>query len=260
MENLREENQFEYDESVMPLLAHLKELRTKIIISTIAIVVGFFVSLYFYDGIIDFLYKPFMQLSSSTNVGDDVLFVNSIAEGLVVQIKISALSGFILSLPVHVFNLLRFIFPGLLKKEKQVISATIICSFFLILGSFYYTYYTIIPVSIAFLTGHGFIPDNTGLLLSFSSNIFYILQFIMTAVVVFQLPIILEVLMIMNVIYRKTLFHMGRYLVVLFFFVAAIISPPDFITQIALALPMTILFFMTLLIAKIFKFGEEIDV
>lgn len=247
----------EGDESIMPLLSHLKELRSKLIISSISLVIGFFVSLYFYDGIIDFLYKPFLQLSSSSTVGDDVLFVNSIAEGLIVQIKISALSGFILSMPVHVFNLLRFIFPGLLKKEKQVLTATILCSFFLILGSFYYTYYTIIPVSIAFLTGHGFIPDNTGLLLSFSSNIFYILQFIMTAVVVFQLPIVLEVLMILNLIDRKTLFHMGRYLVVLFFFISAIISPPDFITQIALALPMTLLFFMTLLIAKIFKFGEE---
>jgi len=242
------------NEDTMPILEHLKELRNRLIISAIALVVGFFVAIYFYDYIIDFLFVPFEQLSSSTS--SKVLYVNTIAEGLVVQIKISALVGFILSSPIHMFNILRFIFPGLLKKEKQIISVTLCCSFILILGSFYYTYYTIIPISIAFLTGHGFIPENIGMLLSFGSNIFYILQFILMAVVVFQLPVILEVLMILNIVQRKTLFKIGRYLVVLFFLIAAVLSPPDFITQIGLALPMTALFYLTLLIAKIFKFGE----
>jgi len=244
-------------ECIMPILSHLQELRQRCIISAVALVIGFCMALYWYDEIIDFLFKPFLQLDLTGSANSDVLYVNTIVEGFLVKIKIAAFTGFILSSPVHIFQIVRFVFPGLLRKEKQVILTTLVCSFVLVVGSFYYTYYSIIPLSIAFLTGHGFIPKNTGILLNFGSNIFYILQFILTAIVVFQVPIILEVLMILNVIQRKTLYAYGKYLVVLFFIIAAILSPPDFLSQIGLALPMTILFYGTLLIAKIFRFGEE---
>lgn len=244
------------NEDIMPILLHLKELRKRLFFSLIALAIGFSIAMGYYDYIIEFLFEPFMQLSGN-KTSDEVLFVNTIAEGLIVQLKVSVFAGLIISSPIHIYNIIRFILPGLLKREKQILATTLLCSFVLVIGSFYYTYYTIIPISIAFLTGHGFIPENTGLLLNFSSNIFYILQFIFMAVIVFQLPVILELLMILNVIQRKTLLGLGKYLVVLFFFVAAILSPPDFVTQIGLALPMTVLFYLTLLIAKIFKFGEE---
>lgn len=214
----------------MPLLMHLQELRKRLIISAIAMCIGFFIALPFYNYIMDFLMQPLMQLAN--NGSDDVLFINNIAEGFVVQLKIFALVGFIISIPVHSFNILRFVFPGLVKRERQILSVTLLCSFILLVGSFYYSYYTIIPVSIAFLTSHGFIPDNTGMLLSFGGNIFYLLQFMLMTIVVFQLPIILEVLMILNLVERKTLYSLGKYLVVLFFIIAALLSPPDFITQI----------------------------
>jgi sec-independent protein translocase protein TatC len=242
-------------EANMPILSHLKELRRCLIISGIALAAGFFLALPFYEVIIDFLSAPLQGLTSSE--GGDVLFVNTIAEGFLVKLKISALAGVILSSPVHLLNTLAFVLPGLLKKEKQILVVTLLCSFLLVLGSFFYSYSTIIPVSVVFLTGKGFIPENTGLLLSFSGNIFYLLQFILMTLVVFQLPIVLEILLVMNVVKRKVLFHFGRYVIVLFFLLAALLTPPDFITQIGLALPMTVLYYLTLLIAKIFGFGEE---
>lgn len=240
----------------MPLLSHLKELRQCLIISAAALAAGFIAALCIYDYLIDFLYEPLLQLSSSLDE-QEVLYVNSITEGFLVRLKISALAGFILSVPVHLMNLLRFVFPGLVGREKRIISISLAASFILVLGSFFYSYYTIIPVSIAFLTGSGFIPENTGMLLSFGSNIFYILQFIIMAILVFQLPIVLEILLIMNVVNRSTLLKLGKYLVVLFFLIAALLTPPDLITQIGLALPMTALFYLTILIAKIGRFGEE---
>ena len=77
------------------------------------------------------------------------------------------------------------------------------------------------------------------------------------ALVVFQLPIVIEMLLMMNVVSRKALLKGGRYVIVIFFLIAALITPPDFVTQIGLALPMTVLYFLTIFIAKIFKFGEE---
>ena len=239
----------------MPILSHLMELRRCLIVSGIALGIGFFLALPFYDEIMRFLTTPLAGLPSSEE--GQILYINTIAEGFLVKLKISALAGIILSSPVHLLNLLTFILPGLLRREKQILIVTMICSFLLVLGSFFYSYSAIIPVSVVFLTGQGFIPENTGMLLSFSSNVFYILQFILMTLVVFQLPIVLEILLALNVVIRKSLFHFGRYVIVLFFLLAALLTPPDFITQIGLAMPMTVLYYLTLFIAKIFKFGEE---
>lgn len=239
----------------MPLLSHMKELRRCLIISGIAMTAGFGIAIGLYDMIMTFLFEPLLHLDGGS--GEEVLYINTIAEGFLVRLKISALAGFIISLPVHLFNILYFVFPGLVKRERQIITMTLIFSFLFVIGGFFYSYYTIIPVSVVFLTGSGFIPENTGMLLSFGGNIFYILQFILMTLVVFQLPIILEILLVLNVVQRKALFKMGRYMVVLFFLISALLTPPDFVTQIGLALPMTVLFYLTILVAKIFKFGER---
>ena len=94
------------------------------------------------------------------------------------------------------------------------------------------------------------------MLLSFSGNIFYILQFMLVALMVFQIPIVVEILLAMNVVSRKALWRAARYVVVSFFVLAAIVTPPDFVTQLGLALPLTGLYFLTLLVAKIFGFGR----
>lgn len=240
---------------LMPLLSHLKVLRRHLIVSGIALAVGFCLALPFYERIIDFLSAPLLGLSGSED--GEVLFVNTIAEGFLVRLKISVLAGFILSSPVHLVNLLSFVMPGLLKKEKQILMVFLCCSLLLIVGSFLYSYRTIIPVSVEFLTGAGFIPEGTGMLLNFSSNVFYLLQFILMTVVVFQLPVILEILLVLNVVKRRDLFRFGRYVVVGFFLISALLTPPDFITQIGLALPMIVLYYLTLLVARIFGFGED---
>ena len=239
----------------MPLVSHLMELRKCLIVSGIALIAGFCLALPFYDRIMEFLYTPLKDLGSSGE--GEILYINTIAEGFLVKLKISALAGFILSFPVHLLNLLSFVLPGLLKREKKILMVTLLCSFVLIIWSFFYSYSTIIPVSVVFLTGRGFIPENTGLLLNFSGNIFYILQFMLMSLVVFQLPIVLELLLVLKLVTRKMLFKTGRYMIVLFFLIAALITPPDMVTQAGLALPMTLLYYLTLLVAKIFRFGEE---
>lgn len=203
---------------------------------------------------ISVLQKPFNVIASSYN--DSSLFINTIFEGFTVKIRISALTALIISSPVHIFNILRFVFPGLLPRERKVVLITLICSFVFVLSSFFYSYYSILPVSIEFLTSSGFIPQNTGILLNFSGNISYVLQFILVALVIFQIPLILEILMILNILSRKSLVKYGRYVIILFFIISALLTPPDFVTQIGIALPLTFLYFITLIIAKIFKFGE----
>ncbi len=238
-----------------PFLEHLKELRRRLITSFLAIVVTSVISFIFYDYIIALLSKPFEILE--TAIGEEVLFVNSILEGFLVKLKVAVMSGVVLSVPVHLFNAIKFVVPGLKKREKRVLAVALTCGFALIAFSLYYGYFEIIPISLAFLTNTGFIPADTGLLLSFGKNIFYILRFMIVTIVMFQLPIALEVLLVLKVLRRKTLFKASRFVVVGIFILSALLTPPDFITQLGLALPMIALYFLVILIAKIGKFGDD---
>lgn len=239
----------------MALVAHLSEMRKRLIVSIIALISCFFLALFLYDHVIAFLQKPFQSLS--TTFDDNTLYINTIFEGFIVRLKISVLTALVMSSPVHLYNVIRFVFPGLHAYERKVITISLICSFAFIIISFFYSYYSILPVAVKFLTGKGFIPANTGILLNFGGNISYVLQFILVALVIFQIPIILEILLILNILSRRVLLRYGRYVIILFFVLSALLTPPDFVTQIGIALPLTVLYFLTILVAKIFKFGEE---
>ncbi len=239
----------------MTFLDHIRELRRRIIVSLIAVLAGAVVCYIFYKPIVDFLFAPFQEIERLAG-GEEILFVNTLFEGFVIRLKVAFLAGIVFSLPVHVYNIIRFVFPGLNKKEKKIILISLSASFALIVFSVYYGYYTIIPISIKFLSGAVFIPSRVGMLLNYGKNIFYIFQFLLITLILFQLPVVLEILMIMNVLTRKALLKASRYIVIGVFILAAILTPPDFVSQVSVAVPLIALIFVALLVAKIFNFGR----
>lgn len=242
-------------EKYLTFWGHLSELRVRIMVSVIGIIIGSIIAFIFFKYILALLFRPFENLEAYA--GDKQLFINTIFEGFITKLKISILAGIILSFPVHLYNLVCFIFPALKKKERRIIIAGLAVSFALIVFSFYYSYYKIVPISVSFLTSKNFIPIKVGLLLNYSKNIFYILQFLFVTLVVFQTPIVLEILLIAKVVSRKRLIKISRFVIVVIFVLAAILTPPDFISQVSLAIPLIVLYFLTILIAKIFRFGAD---
>ena len=113
------------------------------------------------------------------------------------------------------------------------------------------------PLAIGFLTNPYFVPKGVGYLLNYQTNIFYVFSFILWSVIALQLPLVMELLLMMGILKRKAVFKASRYVIVAIFVLAAIITPPDFISQLGVAVPLTVLYFLALLIAKIFKFGES---
>ena len=238
----------------MPFIDHVRELRRSLIISLLSIFIAAVVAFIFYDHIISLLFRPFRLVYMEP--GAEVLYVNTLLEGFLTKLKVVLLTGLLVSLPVHVYNLVRFVFPGLTKRERKIMSVVLVSSFFLIAGSAYYGFFKIIPLSIRFLTTAGFIPERVGMLLSFGKNIFYIFNFLLGTIILFQFPLILEILMVMKVVKRRTLIRSSRFVIIGVFLLAALLTPPDFISQVSLALPMMLLYGLTLLIAKLFRFGE----
>lgn len=240
-------------ERVMPVMEHIRELRDCILVSLVAFVACSVVAFIFSDKIIGLFTRQFDAVMSA--VGKQ-LVVSNIVEGFVVQMKVSVISGFIISLPIHVFNVLRFVFPGLTDRQRRMILAYLVASLGLIVLGAYIAYFKIVPLAIGFLTDPYFVPKGVGYLLNYQQDIFYVFDFILWSVAALQTPIILEVLLQMNVLKRKAVFQASRYVVVGIFIVAAIITPPDFISQLGVALPLTVSYFLAILIAKICKFGE----
>lgn len=243
-------------ERTMPLTGHIAELRRRLIISILFAVTGMTICFFLYPFIYRLLFAPFAVLNGQSAGSEQTLFITTIFEGFFTRLKAAFFSGLIVTFPVHVYHIIRFIFPGLKKGEKQTVIATLVVSAVLLPLGFYYGYYFIIPLSVAFLTGAGFVPENVGLLLNYGKNIFIIIQFLLAFMIIFQMPIVLVLVMKLNLVTRKTLWSGSRYMIVFIFVLSAILTPPDFISQVAVALPLVLLYFLALLAAKICRFGE----
>lgn len=238
--------------SEMSFLDHVAELRRLFIRSFLALFIGFILSYIFYDKIVDFLSHPFQKISEN----NPDLFINSVVEAFFVKVKISFLFSLILTFPIHIYHILRFIFPALHPKEKKIVTLFLGASSSLIIFGVYYSYNTIIPISISFLTGTGFIPNDVGLLLSYEKNIMFIFQFLLAGLILFQLPLILNILLLLNILKVETLIQYHRYIAIIILIISGIITPPDPASLAMMALPLMVLFYMSIFVAKILKFGR----
>ncbi len=239
----------------MPFIEHIRELRRLLLISICSVAVFSVVCFVFYDFILQILFRPFSFVAGGN--GDGTLYINTLLEGFLNKIKISLLTGFVISSPVHTWNIIYFVFPGLRGKERRIIVTTVLVSFFLLVFGGYYAYFKVIPISVRFLTNNSFVPDRVGMLLNFGQNVFYIYNFVFGTVVLFQIPLLLELLMIMKIIKRSGLVRFTKYIIVGIFVLSALLTPPDFVSQVTLAVPMIFLYLLTILVARLFRFGED---
>ncbi len=239
----------------MTVLDHINELRRRLLVSISAFLVCAVVALVFYRNLIGLFTTQFESLQNGLGAK---LFANSIAEGFLVQLKTAGMFGLIFSLPVHVVNIVQFIFPAMDAKYHKVVVAGLVCSFFLAAFGAYIAYFRIIPFSIQFLTNKVFIPNQVGVLLNFQQSIDYVLSFLLWTIITFQAPIVLEILMAFGVLKRKALIHASRYAIVGIVTLAAIVTPSvDPVSQLSIAAPLVVLYFLAILMAKIFGWGKD---
>ena len=238
-----------------PFLVHFQELRQRFIASLVAAFCCSIAAFFLYGSIVGYLIRPFEAVPQPS--GMSVLYVTSLFEGFMVKLRISIIAGLVLSSPVHLFNVLRFVFPGLTARERRLILGALVASLLLVLGGFAFGYYQLIPLMIQVLTGSGFLPAQVGSLLGFQGNVFLLLNFLIAVLLVFQVPLLLEVLLILGVVKRRAVSRASRYVVVGIFVLAAVITPsPDWVSQVAVAAPLIGLFFLALLVARVCRFGD----
>ncbi|MFO7849955.1 MAG: twin-arginine translocase subunit TatC [Spirochaetia bacterium] len=255
MKKHSENNNEAYSGEALALREHLRELRRLIVIAACSVAV-FSAAMYnFFDPVVAFLYTPFSGIPQT--VEGSTLFAHHVFEGFLTRLKISVFVGLVLSSPIIIFLLIRFVFPALTKRERRITLWTLVSSAVLVFGGFYYGYYTILPIVINFFTSAGFFPENIGMMLNYERNIMYVFRFLFLVLITFQLPVLMVILMMSNVVSRKTLFKASRFVVIGLFLFSAMITPPDFVSQVMIALPMMVLYYLALLISLVFRFGGE---
>jgi sec-independent protein translocase protein TatC len=235
----------------MSFLDHLEELRKRLLVSFIAVAVGFFACWAFAERIFEKLQEPLAQFLPP---GDKLAYTRLTAP-FFLYMKVAFFAGLFLAAPVVLFQLWLFIAPGLYKKERRLAAPFIIFgSLFFILGG-YFGYRFLLPATCSFFveTGKEFkqmvtVDDY----FSFASVI------ILACGLIFETPILIFFLARMGVVTPAFLMQKFKYAVVLSFVVAAIVTPtPDMVTQAALAVPMILLYLIGVGVA--FLFGKKIE-
>jgi sec-independent protein translocase protein TatC len=228
----------------MPLTAHLTELRSRLMACVIAVAIGFLICYAFKQHIIAALQSPLVLFGKGVTVPLQII---APAEAFLTYIKVSFLAGTFLALPVILYELWKFVAPGLLEHERKYTIPFIIGS-----TALFYAggvmFYLLLPVIVEFLLS--FTGTDIKAQLSVGYYVSFCIRLMIAFGVVFQLPMVVIFLTQLGLITSQTLIKNFRYAVVLTFVAAAILTPPDVISQTFMALPILLLYGVSILIAK----------
>ena len=221
-----------------PFVSHLMELRDRLIRALIAIAIGFGV-LCVYPGpsaLYDLLAQP---LVAHLPKGSAMIATNVLSPFLV-PLKITMLAGFFLALPFVLYQIWAFIAPGLYAHEKRLVLPLVISSTILFFAGVAFSYFFVFGQAFRFI--QSFAPKS----ITAAPDIEAYLSFVMTMFIAFgaafEVPVVVVVLARMGVISIAKLKEFRGYFIVVAFVVAAIITPPDIVSQLALAIPMCLLY------------------
>ncbi len=229
------------DETQAPLLDHLIELRTRLLRCVYALAVGFAISLYFADEIFGFLVRP---LTAAFPAGQGKLIYTQLYEAFFVELKVALFAAFFMAFPVIANQLWAFVAPGLYAKEKKAFLPFLLATPVLFTLGAALAYYVVMPTAFRFfLTFEG---EKGGLqmeaLPGTSNYLGLVMQFILAFGISFLLPVLMLLLNRAGIVSRAQLVAARRYVIVGMAVFAAVVTPPDVVSQLMLLVPLMLLF------------------
>ncbi|MEV4115835.1 twin-arginine translocase subunit TatC [Nonomuraea sp. NPDC049695] len=240
-------------EGRMPLMEHLRELRNRLLIAAIAVVVGIIIGWIFFDPVWAFIKEPFCETPQAQQLrpGECTLTYGGIFQSFFLTLKVSALVGVVVSAPVWLYQLWAFVTPALYRNEKRY-SIAFLGLAIPLFGIGAALAYLIMDTSLAILLG--FAPSDTLPIIQIDEYVNYVLIMIVIFGVSFELPLLLVFLNIIGVLSHATVKKNRRWVVFAMFVFGAVITPGgDPLTMMALAAPMIVLYFL----AEFFMYMRE---
>jgi sec-independent protein translocase protein TatC len=239
----------------MPLMEHLIELRRRIVISLIAFVVCFVIAFYFSTDIFDFLTKPLAAVWEG-QAGRHLIYT-ALQEKFFANVKVAMFGGLVLGFPVIAAQLWGFVAPGLYKHEKGAFLPFLIATPIMFAMGASFVYFIFVPNAFRFFTSFEEVAKNGALAITaepkVSEYLDLVIQLILGFGIVFELPVLLTLLVSAELLETKTLAKNRRYAVVLGFIISAILTPPDALSMMMMAVPLVGLFEISIVIGRIIE-------
>ena len=240
--------------------SHFVELRSRLLNSLIFIFVVFIISYIFSEQIYNFLVEPYSKAVKDDQISRRLIFT-ALHETFVTYIKVAFFSAIFLGSPVLLIQIYKFIAPGLYKNEKSAILPYLISTPILFLLGGLLVYYLVMPLAIKFFLSFETLGSNSTLPIQLEAKVNEYLSLIMRLIfafgVSFQLPILLNLLAKVGVVNSDYLKKRRRYVVVIIFALAAILTPPDPITQVGLAIPLLLLYELSIFTVRYIEKKKE---
>jgi sec-independent protein translocase protein TatC len=220
------------EEDKLPINEHLEELRWRLVKCVVAIAVGFVGTYAFSDKIFNFLVSPLVKVMPK----ESQLIYTSLPEAFLTYLKVSFFSGLILATPVILYQIWKFVMPGLYEREKKyVLPFVLIATAFFFIGSSF-AFYVVFPLGFKFFLG--FTTDTISALPSMKEYLGLSMRLLFAFGITFELPVIMFFLAKMGLVKHTTLRRQRKYAILIVTVLAAVLTPPDVISQILLAIPL----------------------
>jgi sec-independent protein translocase protein TatC len=233
-------------EDKIPFTAHLEELRKRLIISFIAVGIGFALSYGFKEKLFQILTQPLIAVMQE----GETLIYTGLPEAFFTFLKVSLLSGIMIASPVIIYQFWMFVAPGLYDREKRLLIPIVLLSSIFFVGGALFGYFIVFPFGFEFFLG--FATETIRPMPSMKEYLSFSAKLLLAFGLVFELPLVITFLARLGIVSVPFLKKNRKYALLLFFVGAAILTPPDVVTQLMMAGPLMLLYEISIFGALIF--------
>ena len=253
----------QYDDPPMTIWEHLGELRRRLVVCIVALVITTSIAWTFQGDLLAFFAAPFLDAWTSREMTGNPFNFKTPAEGFLAMFKLSLLGGAALCTPILFYQLWSFIAPGLYAREKKFVIPFVVSSTGLFVGGGYFGWKLVFPLAFNYLLSFAgkiepTFTEVTNLTVQptimISEYIDFVTRMLLGFGLIFEIPLLIFFLSIAGVVNYLQLLRYGRWFVVSAFVAAAIITPPDITSQVMMAIPMVVLYSGSILLA--YAFGK----
>jgi len=252
----------EEDNKKTSFVEHLTELRSRLVKSIIYLFIFFVVCYFFAENIYNFLLTPYAEAVRDDPINRRMIFT-ALHETFITYLKVAFFAAMFVASPIILTQIWKFVAPGLYKNEKRTLLPYLIATPVLFLAGGMLVYYLIMPLAIKFFLTFETSGQITSLPIQLEAKVNEYLSLIMRLIfafgISFQLPVLLSLLARVGFVDSEYLKKRRKYVIVIIFAVAAVLTPPDPITQIGLGIPLLILYELSILSVKLIEKKKDKD-